>query len=142
MAYQLQNFKDGQVLTHTHLNNTENGIKTLENSITSATNYWTGKRVIVHGDSGPAGSGLSNIKDGWPVKVCNKLGMTLVRNYSVGGACYGKRTGDYDECYVNADKWKEDKANGIRIVAEPLGVIAGIIPTTNPTSTAIFKSHK
>ena len=28
---------------------------------------------------------------------------------------------------------KEDKANGIRIVAEPLGVIAGIIPTTNPT---------
>ena len=35
---------------------------------------------------------------------------------------------------------KEDKINGIKIVAEPLGVIAGIIPTTNPTSTAIFKS--
>ena len=35
---------------------------------------------------------------------------------------------------------KEDKNNGIKIVAEPLGVIAGIIPTTNPTSTAIFKS--
>ncbi|MGM9993325.1 MAG: bifunctional acetaldehyde-CoA/alcohol dehydrogenase [Candidatus Avigastranaerophilus sp.] len=35
---------------------------------------------------------------------------------------------------------REDKANGIKIVAEPLGVIAGIIPTTNPTSTAIFKS--
>ncbi|MDR2192715.1 MAG: bifunctional acetaldehyde-CoA/alcohol dehydrogenase [Endomicrobium sp.] len=34
----------------------------------------------------------------------------------------------------------EDKANGIKIVAEPLGVIAGIVPTTNPTSTAIFKS--
>ena len=34
----------------------------------------------------------------------------------------------------------EDKTNGIKIVAEPLGVIAGIIPTTNPTSTAIFKS--
>ncbi len=33
-----------------------------------------------------------------------------------------------------------DKANGIKIVAEPLGVIAGIVPTTNPTSTAIFKS--
>ena len=32
------------------------------------------------------------------------------------------------------------KARGIKIVAEPLGVIAGIIPTTNPTSTAIFKS--
>ena len=35
---------------------------------------------------------------------------------------------------------KEDKTNGIKVVAEPLGVIAGIIPTTNPTSTAIFKS--
>ena len=35
---------------------------------------------------------------------------------------------------------EEDKPNGIRIVAEPLGVLAGIVPTTNPTSTAIFKS--
>ncbi len=35
---------------------------------------------------------------------------------------------------------KEDKANGIKVVAEPLGILAGIIPTTNPTSTAIFKS--
>ncbi len=35
---------------------------------------------------------------------------------------------------------EEDKTNGIKIVAEPLGVLAGIVPTTNPTSTAIFKS--
>ena len=35
---------------------------------------------------------------------------------------------------------EEDKANGILKVAEPLGVIAGVIPTTNPTSPAIFKS--
>lgn len=34
----------------------------------------------------------------------------------------------------------EDKVNGTKIVAEPLGVIAGIVPTTNPTSTAIFKA--
>ncbi|MCA6071191.1 MAG: bifunctional acetaldehyde-CoA/alcohol dehydrogenase [Endomicrobium sp.] len=34
----------------------------------------------------------------------------------------------------------EDKANGIKIVADPVGVIAGIVPITNPTSTAIFKS--
>ena len=34
----------------------------------------------------------------------------------------------------------EDKINGTKIVAEPLGILAGIIPTTNPTSTAIFKS--
>ena len=35
---------------------------------------------------------------------------------------------------------KQDKINGTEIVAEPLGILAGIIPTTNPTSTAIFKS--
>ena len=34
---------------------------------------------------------------------------------------------------------EEDKAYGIRKIAEPLGVIASIIPTTNPTSTTIFK---
>lgn len=30
--------------------------------------------------------------------------------------------------------------NGITKIASPVGVIAGIVPTTNPTSTAIFKS--
>jgi Alcohol dehydrogenase, class IV len=34
----------------------------------------------------------------------------------------------------------EDKANGIRKIAEPIGLIAAVIPTTNPTSTAIFKT--
>jgi len=34
----------------------------------------------------------------------------------------------------------QDITNGIKIVAEPLGVVAGVVPTTNPTSTAIFKS--
>ncbi len=35
---------------------------------------------------------------------------------------------------------EEDEDAGIVKIAEPIGVIAGIIPTTNPTSTAIFKS--
>jgi len=35
---------------------------------------------------------------------------------------------------------EEDKAFGVTKLAEPIGVIAGIIPTTNPTSTAIFKA--
>ena len=34
---------------------------------------------------------------------------------------------------------EEDKAYGIKKIAEPVGVIAAVIPTTNPTSTAIFK---
>lgn len=43
---------------------------------------------------------------------------------------------DTKTCGVLSD----DDAFGYRQVAEPIGVIAGVIPTTNPTSTAIFKS--
>ena len=35
---------------------------------------------------------------------------------------------------------EEDKAFGIKKIVEPVGVIAAVIPTTNPTSTAIFKT--
>ncbi|MCX7615460.1 MAG: bifunctional acetaldehyde-CoA/alcohol dehydrogenase, partial [Clostridiales bacterium] len=35
---------------------------------------------------------------------------------------------------------EEDPAFGIKKIAEPIGVIAAIVPTTNPTSTAIFKA--
>ena len=34
---------------------------------------------------------------------------------------------------------EEDKAFGVKKIAEPIGVVAAVIPTTNPTSTAIFK---
>lgn len=34
---------------------------------------------------------------------------------------------------------EEDKQYGVKKIAEPIGVIAAVIPTTNPTSTAIFK---
>ncbi len=35
---------------------------------------------------------------------------------------------------------EEDKAYGVTKVAEPIGLVAAVIPTTNPTSTAIFKT--
>ena len=35
---------------------------------------------------------------------------------------------------------EEDKVYGIKKIAEPIGLIAAVIPTTNPTSTAIFKT--
>ena len=47
------------------------------------------------------------------------------------------------------NKYKDDKTCGILeenkefgtfVIAEPVGIICGIVPTTNPTSTAIFKS--
>lgn len=34
----------------------------------------------------------------------------------------------------------EDEVTGLTLIAEPAGVVCGITPTTNPTSTAIFKS--
>ena len=35
---------------------------------------------------------------------------------------------------------EEDKSFGIKKIAEPVGVVGAVIPTTNPTSTAIFKT--
>lgn len=35
---------------------------------------------------------------------------------------------------------EEDPAYGIKKVADPIGLVAAVIPTTNPTSTAIFKT--
>lgn len=35
---------------------------------------------------------------------------------------------------------EKDEMFGIRKIAEPIGVLAGVVPTTNPTSTAIFKA--
>ena len=38
------------------------------------------------------------------------------------------------------DVISRDDAYGVEVLAEPVGVIAAIVPTTNPTSTAIFKT--
>ena len=35
---------------------------------------------------------------------------------------------------------EQDTAYGIKKIAEPIGLVAAVIPTTNPTSTAIFKA--
>ena len=35
---------------------------------------------------------------------------------------------------------EEDRSYGIKKIAEPIGVVAAVIPTTNPTSTSIFKT--
>ena len=59
----------------------------------------------------------------------------IIKNHFASEYIYNKHK-DAKTCGII----KEDKENGIKIVAEPLGILAGIIPTTNPTSTAIFKS--
>ena len=35
---------------------------------------------------------------------------------------------------------REDSINKVMDIAEPMGLLMGIVPSTNPTSTAIFKS--
>lgn len=59
----------------------------------------------------------------------------VIKNHFASEYIYNKHK-DAKTCGIIS----EDKANGTKIVAEPLGVLAGVIPTTNPTSTAIFKS--
>ena len=58
----------------------------------------------------------------------------VIKNHFASEYIYNKYK-DAKTCGV-IDK---DDAFGITKIAEPLGVLAGIIPTTNPTSTAIFK---
>ena len=59
----------------------------------------------------------------------------VIKNHFASEYIYNKYR-DMKTCGVI----EENEAMGIAKVAEPVGVIAGIVPTTNPTSTAIFKS--
>ena len=59
----------------------------------------------------------------------------VVKNHFASESIYNKYK-DLKTC----DVVEEDAAMGIRKIAEPLGVLAGVVPTTNPTSTAIFKA--
>ena len=59
----------------------------------------------------------------------------VIKNHFAAECVYNKYK-DIKTCGII----KTDHTNGTKILAEPLGVIAGIIPTTNPTSTTIFKA--
>ncbi len=58
----------------------------------------------------------------------------VIKNHFASEEIYNKYR-DVKTCGVI----EEDKAYGIKKIAEPIGVVAAVIPTTNPTSTAIFK---
>ena len=59
----------------------------------------------------------------------------IIKNHFAAEYIYNKHKG-VKTCGIIST----DKANDTKIVAAPLGVLAGIVPTTNPTSTAIFKA--
>jgi hypothetical protein len=80
MAYQRLDLKNGVALTEDHLKHIEDGIVAIENSAqtggggntsSSTSNYWTGKKFVMNGDSIPYGSGLTNNKDAFPHLVAN-----------------------------------------------------------------------
>ncbi|MFI3244260.1 MAG: bifunctional acetaldehyde-CoA/alcohol dehydrogenase [Akkermansia sp.] len=59
----------------------------------------------------------------------------IVKNHFASEYIYNK----YKSCKT-CGVIEEDLSNGVKKIACPIGVIAGIVPTTNPTSTAIFKA--
>ncbi len=59
----------------------------------------------------------------------------VIKNHFASEYVYNKYK-DFKSC----GEIERDESFGIIKVAEPVGLIAGIVPTTNPTSTAIFKS--
>lgn len=59
----------------------------------------------------------------------------VIKNHFASEIIYNKYK-DEKTCGVI----EEDKSFGFQKIAEPVGILAGIVPTTNPTSTAIFKA--
>ena len=59
----------------------------------------------------------------------------VIKNHFASEFIYNKFK-DVKTCGILED----DSGYGIRKVAEPIGIIGGVVPTTNPTSTAIFKA--
>ena len=59
----------------------------------------------------------------------------VIKNHYAAEYVYNKYKND-----ITCGVIEEDKSYGIKKIAEPIGVIAAVIPTTNPTSTAIFKT--
>ncbi|MCU0527448.1 MAG: bifunctional acetaldehyde-CoA/alcohol dehydrogenase [Elainella sp. Prado103] len=59
----------------------------------------------------------------------------VIKNHFASEIIYNKYKGE-KTCGVI----EEDKVFGIQKIAEPVGILAGIVPTTNPTSTAVFKA--
>lgn len=60
--------------------------------------------------------------------------LQVIKNHFASEYIYNKYR-DMKTC----DVIEENPTEGIRRIAEPVGLIAGIVPTTNPTSTVIFK---
>jgi acetaldehyde dehydrogenase (acetylating) len=68
-----------------------------------------------------------------------ETGIGVAADKTVKNEFASKGVWNYIRDMRTAGVINEDKARGMIEIAEPMGVVAGIIPTTNPTSTIIFK---
>ena len=69
-----------------------------------------------------------------------ETGMGLVEDKVIKNHFASEYIYNYYKDSKTCGVFEEDEAFGISKIAEPIGVIAAIVPTTNPTSTAIFKA--
>ena len=76
----------------------------------------------------------------WCHKIVEETGMGLVEDKIIKNHYAAEYIYNAYKNTKTCGVIEEDKAYGIKKIAEPLGVIAAVIPTTNPTSTAIFKT--
>ncbi|MDR2199008.1 MAG: bifunctional acetaldehyde-CoA/alcohol dehydrogenase [Deltaproteobacteria bacterium] len=72
--------------------------------------------------------------------AAEETGMGVMEDKVIKNHFASERVFNHYRRTVTCGLAEEDKAQGWRKYYEPLGVVAAIIPTTNPTSTAIFKA--
>lgn len=72
--------------------------------------------------------------------ACEETGMGVVEDKVIKNHFASEYIYNKYKCTKTCGILEEDKDNGVIKMAEPIGVVAGVIPTTNPTSTAIFKT--
>ncbi len=72
--------------------------------------------------------------------ACEETGMGIVEDKVIKNHFASEYIYNKYKTMKTCGVIEEDKEAGFKKVAEPIGVVAAVIPTTNPTSTAIFKS--
>ena len=113
MAYDRLNLKNGTTLTEDHIKHIENGIINVENQIPADNaNYWAGKKLVANGDSITYGSKLLSGEKPYPTHVANKLGMTLVGNYAIGGSTVARRKDSYEKLFMSLEEFNSANSNG------------------------------
>ncbi|MGE4486008.1 MAG: bifunctional acetaldehyde-CoA/alcohol dehydrogenase [Oscillospiraceae bacterium] len=72
--------------------------------------------------------------------ACEETGMGIVEDKVIKNHYASEYVYNYYKDEKTCGIIEQDDAFGIKKIAEPIGVIAAIVPTTNPTSTAVFKA--